>query len=279
MFGSLIDYWYYTGDSTYNDLVTQGMLFQASPTNDFMPPNQTKDEGNDDQVFWGFAAMTAAEYKFPNPPAGEPQWLALAQGVWNSQQLRWDTTTCGGGLRWQIFAWNTGYTYKNSPSNAGFINLGARLYAYSGNETYAKWTEKVWDWMVDTNLISDHAQAPGYAVYDGTYENTNCSQVGDWVQWTYSAGMLLNAAAVMYNATGDPIWATRANGIWGASKVNISQQPSERSIPDILITRRRYSSIATPSYGNKRASAQGVNVTMISGGNAILKFNSEDPRS
>lgn len=39
----------------------------------------------------GFAAMTAAEYKFPNPPPTEPQWLALAQGVWNSQAMRWST--------------------------------------------------------------------------------------------------------------------------------------------------------------------------------------------
>ena len=74
--GALMDYYYYTGDDTYNDVVTQGMLFQASPTRDFMPANQTRTEGNDDQVFWGFAAMTASEYKFPNPPADQPQWLA-----------------------------------------------------------------------------------------------------------------------------------------------------------------------------------------------------------
>ena len=72
-----------------------------------MPPNQTKDEGNDDQVFWGFSCMSAAEYKFPNPPGDEPQWLALAQGVWNSQQLRWNAETCGGGLNWQIYQFNS----------------------------------------------------------------------------------------------------------------------------------------------------------------------------
>lgn len=132
LWGTLMDYWYYTGDTSYNDVVTQAMLFQVGPTQDYMPPNQTKAEGNDDQAFWGFSAMTAAEYRFPNPPPDQPQWLALAQGVWNSQQLRWDTTSCGGGLRWQIFTFNNGYDYKNSPSNAGFINLGARLYAYTG---------------------------------------------------------------------------------------------------------------------------------------------------
>lgn len=44
MFGQMIEYWYYTGDSTYNDVVTQGLLAQVGPNNDFMPPNQTKTE-------------------------------------------------------------------------------------------------------------------------------------------------------------------------------------------------------------------------------------------
>jgi mannan endo-1,6-alpha-mannosidase len=104
MWGSLIDYWYYTGDATYNEQVSQSMLFQTGPDNDFMPPNQTKSLGNDDQAFWGMAAMTAAEAGFPNPPSNKPQWLALAQAVFNSQALRWDNSTCAGGLRWQIFS-------------------------------------------------------------------------------------------------------------------------------------------------------------------------------
>ncbi len=44
MFGQMIEYWYYTGDSTYNDVITQGLLAQVGPDNDFMPPNQTKTE-------------------------------------------------------------------------------------------------------------------------------------------------------------------------------------------------------------------------------------------
>lgn len=44
MFGQMIEYWYYTGDSTYNDVITQGLLAQVGPDNDYMPPNQTKTE-------------------------------------------------------------------------------------------------------------------------------------------------------------------------------------------------------------------------------------------
>jgi mannan endo-1,6-alpha-mannosidase len=108
MFGSLIDYWYYTGDPSYNNVVMQAMLFQVGDRNNYMPSNQSNSLGNDDQAFWAMAAMSAAELKFPNPPQDKPQWLALAQAVFNSQALRWDTTTCGGGLRWQIFTFNNG---------------------------------------------------------------------------------------------------------------------------------------------------------------------------
>ena len=44
MFGQMIEYWYYTGDTTYNAVITQGLLAQVGPDNDYMPPNQTKTE-------------------------------------------------------------------------------------------------------------------------------------------------------------------------------------------------------------------------------------------
>ena len=119
MFNAFIDYWYYTGDDQYNAITEQALQHQIGDYNAFMPPNQTRTLGNDDQAFWGMAAMSAAERNFPNPPADQPQWLALAQAVFNSQAVRWDPTTCGGGLRWQIFTWNKGYGYKNTISNGG----------------------------------------------------------------------------------------------------------------------------------------------------------------
>jgi mannan endo-1,6-alpha-mannosidase len=44
MFGILVDYWYYTGHTEYNDVTMQALQFQVGPNNDYMPPNQTKDE-------------------------------------------------------------------------------------------------------------------------------------------------------------------------------------------------------------------------------------------
>lgn len=210
MFGSLIDYWYYTGDSSYNDVTSQALLFQVGPDADYMPPNQTKTEGNDDQGFWALAAMSAAEVNFPNPPSNQPQWLALAQAVFNLQAARWDDSTCGGGLRWQIFTFNNGYNYKNSISNGCFFNLAARLAKYTGNDTYAQWAEKAWEWTERVGLLDAN-----YYVYDGSDDTINCTQINH-LQWTYNAGTFLLGAANMYNYTNaSSTWTTRLNGMMG----------------------------------------------------------------
>lgn len=193
MFGSLIEYWYYTGDSTYNDKITQGLLSQVGAQQDYMPENQTRTMGNDDQTFWGMAAMTAAEVRYPDPPPGQPQWLALAQAVFNSQVPRWDTQTCGGGLKWQVFTFNNGYDYKNTVSNGCFFNLAARLAVYTHNKTYADWAEKMWSWVFAVGLGS-----PDYHFFDGTDDTKNCSEINH-VQWTYNAGLFLYGAASMYH--------------------------------------------------------------------------------
>ena len=150
---AFVDYWRYTNDSSYNDIATQSLLFQVGPNNDYMPPNQTSSEGNDDHAFWGLAAMTAAEANYPNPPAGQPQWLALSQAVFNLMAGNWDNSTCNGGLRWQIFPFNKGYNYKNSISNGCLFHLAARLARYTGNDTYANWAHAVFDWMQQVSTL------------------------------------------------------------------------------------------------------------------------------
>jgi mannan endo-1,6-alpha-mannosidase len=192
-FGAIISYSYLTGDSSYNDITQQALLHQASSTGDFMPPNQTKTEGNDDQGFWGMAAMSAAETKFQDPPSSQPGWLALAQGVFNTQAARWDNLTCNGGLRWQIFNWNKGYNYKNSISNGCFFNLAARLALYTGDSRYSGWAIKAWDWMANVGLIS-----PDFEVFDGSQNEDNCT-AKDRTRWTYNAGVFLLGCAAMYN--------------------------------------------------------------------------------
>lgn len=214
--GALVDYWLYTGDTKWINVTQEGLLFQTGPNNDYMPPNQTMTEGNDDQGFWGLAVMSAAEYNFQNPPSDKPQWLALAQAVFNTQASRWDVQDCGGGLRWQIFPWNNGYHYKDSISQACFFNLAARLARYTGNQSYADWAEKTWDWMEETDLLDPDT----YYIYDGI-QARNCSEITHY-QWTYNAGAFLLGASAMYNYTTGKtreLWRTRLDGLLNGTMV------------------------------------------------------------
>lgn len=150
-------------------------------------------QGNDDQMFWGLAAMTAAELKLPDVSDGY-SWLSLAQGVYNMQVGRWDTTTCNGGLRWQIWAYEAGYAMKNSISNGGLFQLAARLARYTNNATYAEWAEKIWDWSASVPLLSNST----WNVADSTDVDNGCTTQGN-NQWTYNYGAYLAGAAYMYN--------------------------------------------------------------------------------
>ncbi|RPB00759.1 putative cell wall glycosyl hydrolase Dfg5 [Choiromyces venosus 120613-1] len=192
--GAWIEYWHYTGDSQFNDIVTEAMLHQVGENQNYEPQAHTLSLGNDDQAFWGIAAMAAAERAFPNPPADKPQWLALAQAVFNRQAGRWDSQHCNGGLRWQVVSTNKGYDYKNAISNGLFFHLGARLARYTGNQSYAELAERTYDWSRQLGLIGDD-----YKIYDGAHI-PECS-ISSVYQWTYNAGVFLSGAAYMYNFT------------------------------------------------------------------------------
>lgn len=211
--GAMIDYWYYTGDGKWNDVVIQALMHQIGNDNAYMPENQTLTEGNDDQGFWGLAVMSAAEQNFPNPPSNQPQYLGLAQGVFNTQAARWDNQHCNGGLRWQIFTWNKGYDYKNTISQGCFFALAARLALYTGNSSYADWAEKTWDWTKAVGFIDDK-----YRCFDGAHLTTNCTNIVPY-QWSYNSGVFINGASAMYNLTGSDVWKGRLEGLVNASDV------------------------------------------------------------
>ncbi|KAI9708811.1 MAG: hydrolase 76 protein [Bogoriella megaspora] len=210
---AMINYYYLTGDSQYNGQVTQNLLAQVGSNENYMPPNQTKSEGNDDQAFWALAAMSAAEYGLPNSTSHNA-WVELAQTVFNTQADRWDADTCFGGLRWQVFTFNNGYNYKNSLSNGMFFQLAARLGQYTGNNRYAGWAESVFSWMQSTELIS-----PDWAVWDGADVTEDCSSPNH-MQWSANAGALLYGSAVMYNLTnGNSTWKDRVQNLLKGTSV------------------------------------------------------------
>ena len=212
--GGMVHYTHYTSDLSYLDVTTSAILSQVGPANDFVVPTEAFDEGNDDQAFWVFAAMSAAEYDFPAPPSPTPSWLDLTINAWTRFTERWqhDSATCAGGLKWQFHPENAGYFYKNSISNGAFFQLSARLARFTGNATYLAWADRVYNWTSTIGLIDNL-----YNVFDGTDETINCSQI-DHHQWTYNVGVFLYGSAVLQNYTNaSDIWVQRTSGFLDAT--------------------------------------------------------------
>ncbi|CCK72153.1 putative mannan endo-1,6-alpha-mannosidase KNAG_0J00700 [Huiozyma naganishii CBS 8797] len=210
-FGGMIENWFLCQNSTYETLLMDAFIAQTGNNYDYIPENQTMVEGNDDQGIWGLTIMDAVERNFTKPTKdGVPGWLAMSQAVFNTMWARWDTQHCGGGLRWQIFTWNSGYNYKNTISNACLFNLAARLGRYTGNSTYLDVADQVFDWMVSVGyvVLGDTAN-----VFDGANIEDNCTTITTF-EWSYNHGVVLGGTAFMYNATnGSSVWEDRVNRI------------------------------------------------------------------
>ncbi|CEL11698.1 hypothetical protein ASPCAL14797 [Aspergillus calidoustus] len=161
-------------------------------------------------MFWGLAAITASETGFPEIQ-GKPTWTSLARAVFNMQIHRWDTSSCHGGINWQIHLWQEGNTLRNAISNGGLFQLAARLGHFTKNETYFKFAEQIWDWSVNSPLIQ-----PGqdWLVADSTLGDNNCAD-SDHMQWTYNYGSYLAGCAFMYNSTGEEKWLNATTGLLG----------------------------------------------------------------
>lgn len=203
-----MEYWHYTGDDTFNQVMEAALIAQLGPKNDFNVPAEAFDTGNDDQAFWVFVAMAAAEYSFPQLPAPYPSWIQIVDNAWQDYVFRWNTSSCNGGLKWQFNPFNAGYYYKNSVSNGAFFQLSARLARFTGNQTYVHWADTIWYWATGIGLI-DYI----YNVYDGTDELINCTGI-DHHQWSYNVGMFLYGTAMLQNLTnGSSPWIDRTAGL------------------------------------------------------------------
>lgn len=213
-FGGLIDYYTFCDptNDTLKDLIFNGMYHQAGDDFNYIPSNQSMTEGNDDQGVWGLAIMQAAERNFTDPP--DHSWLSMTQAVYNTMNARWDTQYCNGGLRWQIFTWNSGYDYKNSIANGCLFHLAARLARYTGNLSYADTAVKVWDWMSDVGFAT--YKDGTLVVYDGAKIGDNCTQLTT-SKWSYTYGIFLAGTAYMYDYSNDTEWEDRANEILKSS--------------------------------------------------------------
>ncbi|KAF9631864.1 Glycoside hydrolase family 76 [Lasiodiplodia theobromae] len=202
---SLVGYWYLTGDTTHNAAVQTALVGQLGPALDYLPPNQSLHMSNWRQSSWALAALSAAERGLPVESESEnvTSWEDLARDAFDTQVPRWDDTTCGGGLRTDIFMFGDEYNSKDSLSQSTFFLLAARLARFTGNQTYVDLAARAYDWMREVKLIDDD-----FAVYYNASTTQNCSQVDD-TQWSQAAAAIAYGSAVLANITSSTEWADR----------------------------------------------------------------------
>lgn len=78
--------------------------------------------------------------------------------------------------------------------------MGARLARFTGNATFADYSEETWNWLTSVGFIDTET----WAVYDGAHTETNCTDISK-VQWSYNAAVLTQGAAFMYNFVSPPV--------------------------------------------------------------------------
>ncbi|KAI1764233.1 glycoside hydrolase family 76 protein [Hypoxylon sp. FL1150] len=210
LWGSLLDYRDRTGETKYDGLISQGLQWQVGSNADYLPANFTAQLGNDDQAIWALSALDADELDFTAPPSDDPQWLDLAVNVFGEQASdarRVDDGDCKGALRWMLFTFSDGYDYVSAGANIEFFNLAAQLAWVTNNETYSDAASDTYDLLVDIGFVTDKFQ-----VYDGAQVD-DCSAINK-IQYSYTAAMLLQGSAYMYNHTsGATEWKDRVDGL------------------------------------------------------------------
>ncbi|KAF1930585.1 glycoside hydrolase family 76 protein [Didymella exigua CBS 183.55] len=211
---ALLTYTSTTGDSQYDNLLSNTLITEATATNDFMTVHAT---GNDDQAWWALAALTAAETSLA--PTGSVPWVTLAQNVFQEQTARWDNDKCNGGMKWKILEGDgtDGWHYKSTIANGLFFQMATRLALLTSSADIKAWAVKSYNWTVGVGLIS-----PDFDVYDGTDDakgENGCVDVNHDM-WSYNVGVFMYGSAVMAKLTGEEEWLERTKGFIASAKRN-----------------------------------------------------------
>lgn len=187
---SVVDYTRSSGDTSYEWIVDRTfqvnkVAFPAGARSSDAIQGDFISQATDDTEWWALAWIDAYDL------TGNRTYLNEAVTITNYVSTLWDTGTCGGGV-W----WNTQKTYKNSVTNALYVDLTAALHnRISGDTTWLSRANTAWNWFEASGLINGSG-----LVNDGL--TNSCANNGQTV-WSYNQGLAIGAAQEMYRATGN----------------------------------------------------------------------------
>ncbi|KAI1460387.1 glycoside hydrolase family 76 protein [Annulohypoxylon moriforme] len=208
LWNALLDYRNHTGETKYDEDISESLLFQRGPNDNYLPLNWSATIANDDVASWALAAAEAEGIGFQEPGQTNPNWLTLAKNVfYNLRDGDRRVDDCEGALRWQIYPYNNGYNYIAASANIFYFNLAAQLAHLTGDQTYEDAADGAYKILENLGFINSK-----YDVYDGA-QVSDCTAVNK-AQFSSNAAMLLQGVAFMYSHTnGNDDWKARVDGL------------------------------------------------------------------
>jgi predicted alpha-1,6-mannanase (GH76 family) len=179
----------------------------------------------DDEGWWALAWIKAYDLTL------DPQYLKMAEFLFNDMTNGWDTTF-GGGIFWAKDHKNGDgsiFPYKNAIANELFMAVATRLYLRTKELSYLTWAEKEWQWFYSSGLIatgdpkgtdpSCQVTTAGPSLCPGAqdlvYDSLTNVGIPDGTKtfWTYNCGVLLQALCDLYIITTNEELLSTAQGI------------------------------------------------------------------
>ncbi|MGY3055361.1 rhamnogalacturonyl hydrolase YesR [Pedobacter sp. UYEF25] len=135
-----------------------------------------------------------------------PAYLSRAEMVWRFI-LDGTDNKMGGGVYWKEYG-----NSKNTVSNAPAAVLAAKLYLATNNPAYLKSAKELYTWT------KTHLQDPSdYLYWDNVTlsdnNDPNSTLIISKEKYSYNSGQPMQAAALLYNITGDSQYLTDAQNI------------------------------------------------------------------
>jgi len=153
---------------------------------------------------------------------GDAQYLDRARTAFTIASRGWNTDAtlaCPGGVDWIDTADNT---TRGANVTGLAAQLAAHLYEETGENAYLRFSTQAYDW--NESCLKQSA---------GLYQNSRHDDgTVDPTLWTYNSGAMIATATILYRATDDPTWLTKATddargslAYWGAEG-RLQQQPA-----------------------------------------------------
>ncbi|KAI2606777.1 glycoside hydrolase family 76 protein [Hypoxylon sp. NC1633] len=199
----LADYMLQSGSRDYLAQAKNTVELQRAPLN-WWPEGggDFRADSTDDTGWWALAMASMYEL------TGDEEYLDIAREDEAYMFNYWNTTTCGGGLIWNI----PNGTYHNAISNELYLELTAKLHnLIPGDTLYLTRSLREWAWFNNSGMINGE-----HLVNDGLTDDATCANNGD-TTWTYNQGVILGGLVELSKATGDATYLDTARQIASAA--------------------------------------------------------------